>query len=76
VSENRWRDVAEEALRTGAGGYVVKSDAGSELLPAVEAVLEGKRLLAPVWVVTISTTLPSRRLEKLIATQSLHLPHS
>ena len=42
VSENRSRDIAEEALRTGAFGYVVKAAAAAELLPAVEAVLEGK----------------------------------
>src|ERR1700758_3447640 len=29
VSGNRSPDIAEEALRTGAGGYVVKSDGGS-----------------------------------------------
>lgn len=46
VSENRSEDVAEEALSTGAGGYVVKSDARSELLPAVKAVLEGKRFIS------------------------------
>jgi DNA-binding NarL/FixJ family response regulator len=42
LSENRSRDIAEEALCTGARGYVLKSDAGSELLPALEAVLQGK----------------------------------
>jgi DNA-binding NarL/FixJ family response regulator len=42
LSENRSRDIAKEALRTGARGYVLKSDAGSELLPAIEAVLQGK----------------------------------
>ena len=46
VCENRSVDVAEEALRNGAGGYVVKSDAASELLPAVKAVLEGKRFIS------------------------------
>jgi DNA-binding NarL/FixJ family response regulator len=46
VSENRSVDVAEEALSTGAGGYVVKSDAASELLPAVKAVLAGKRFVS------------------------------
>ena len=46
VSENRSWDIAEEALRTGAGGYVVKSDAVGELLPAVEAVLKGKRFVS------------------------------
>jgi DNA-binding NarL/FixJ family response regulator len=46
VSEDRSWDIAEEALRTGAGGYVVKSDAVGELLPAVEAVLKGKRFVS------------------------------
>jgi DNA-binding NarL/FixJ family response regulator len=46
VSENRSLDIAEEALRTGAGGYVVKSDAVGELLTAVEAVLKGKRFVS------------------------------
>jgi DNA-binding NarL/FixJ family response regulator len=46
LSENRSWDIAEEALRTGAGGYVVKSDAAGELLPAVNAVLGGKRFVS------------------------------
>src|SRR5215467_8422741 len=46
LSENRSPEIAEEALSTGAGGYVVKSDAGRELLPAVEAVLQGKRFVS------------------------------
>ena len=33
ISENRSWDMAEEALSTRAEGYVVKSDAGRELLP-------------------------------------------
>ena len=46
VSEQRSSDIVEEALRTGAGGYVVKSKAASELLPAVEAVLRGKQFVS------------------------------
>src|SRR5579864_1467925 len=46
VSENHSSDVIEEALRTGALGYVVKSDAASDLLPAVEAVLQGKNFVS------------------------------
>jgi len=46
VSENRSFDIVEKAFGTGAGGYVVKSDAGSELLPAVEAVLQGERFVS------------------------------
>lgn len=46
VSENRSQDIAQEALRTGGSGYVVKSTAAIELLPAIEAVLQGKRFLS------------------------------
>ena len=48
VSPNSSSDVADTALSTGAGGYLVKSDAGTQLLPAIRAVLEGNALLAPV----------------------------
>ena len=46
VSENRSPDIAEEALNTGAGGYVLKSDANSDLLPAIKAILEGRRFIS------------------------------
>jgi DNA-binding response OmpR family regulator len=46
VSENRSVDIADEALSTGAFGYVVKSDVGSELLAAVRAVFRGKRFIS------------------------------
>ena len=41
VSQELSADVAREALATGAAGYVVKMDARSELLIAVDAVLRG-----------------------------------
>src|SRR6201997_4760843 len=67
VSENRSPDIAEEALGTGAGGYVVKSDARSELLPAVKAVLEGKRFisasLAGHFLVTTALSTPQTVLQ-------------
>lgn len=46
VSENSSSDIAEEAFRCGGLGYVVKSDAGTDLLPAVQAVIQGKRFLS------------------------------
>lgn len=46
VSENRSWEIAQEALRMGAGGYVLKSDAATALLPAVEAVLKGKQFVS------------------------------
>jgi DNA-binding NarL/FixJ family response regulator len=45
ISENRSIDIVREALSTGARGYILKSDA-AELLPAVRAVLEGKRFVS------------------------------
>jgi DNA-binding NarL/FixJ family response regulator len=46
VSGDSSRDVLNAAL-CGGSGYVVKSRAGSELLPAVEAVLRGERFFSP-----------------------------
>jgi DNA-binding NarL/FixJ family response regulator len=46
VSENRSTDVAEEALRAGGLGYVVKSHAQEDLLPGIEAALHGKRFIS------------------------------
>jgi DNA-binding NarL/FixJ family response regulator len=46
VSEQRSSDIVKEALRTGAGGYVVKSTAATELLPAVEAVPQDKQFVS------------------------------
>lgn len=44
LSENRSHDIAEEALTAG-DGYVLKSAAATELLPAMRAVLKGARFL-------------------------------
>jgi DNA-binding NarL/FixJ family response regulator len=45
LSQESSADVVREALGTGASGYVVKSDAGSELLEAVSAVLRGEQFV-------------------------------
>jgi DNA-binding NarL/FixJ family response regulator len=46
VSQESSADVVQEAFRIGALGYVVKVNAGSELLPAVGAVCQGKRFVS------------------------------
>jgi DNA-binding NarL/FixJ family response regulator len=46
LSESCSWNVAEEALRSGARGYVVKSDTVVELLHAIESVLQGKRFVS------------------------------
>jgi DNA-binding NarL/FixJ family response regulator len=45
VSENRFPDIVDEALSTGACGYILKSDA-SQLFLAVQAIIAGKRFLS------------------------------
>ena len=46
LSQNNDVDVVRAALGTGALGYVHKTDAQSELLPAVDAVLRGKQFVS------------------------------
>jgi DNA-binding NarL/FixJ family response regulator len=41
-------DVAAEAFRRGASGYVLKQSAGTELLLAVRRVNEGQSYLSPL----------------------------
>ena len=45
LSQESSADVVQEALRLGALAYVIKSDAGSELLTAVCAVLRGEKFV-------------------------------
>lgn len=47
VSQNTDSDIAHLALSEGAQGYVLKSKIDHELLPAIEAVLQGKRFVSP-----------------------------
>ena|ERR1700722_5231638 len=45
VSQENSPEVVQEALSTGAQGYVYKARAQSELLPAIDAVLRGGQFL-------------------------------
>jgi DNA-binding NarL/FixJ family response regulator len=45
VSQESSADVVQEALGTGASGYVLKTDAGSELMEALDAVLRGEQFV-------------------------------
>jgi len=46
LSQNNDLDVVRAALSTGVLGYVLKTDARGELLPAVDAVLRGKQFVS------------------------------
>jgi DNA-binding NarL/FixJ family response regulator len=56
-SENRSVAIVEEAMRCGARGFVLKSDAANELLPAIRSVFAGHQL--------VSTGLAHHGLEEL-----------
>ena len=46
ISQESSPEVVAEALNLGALGYVHKTRAGSDLLPAIEAALEGRRFVS------------------------------
>ena len=46
LSQESSADVVQEGLKLGALGYVVKARAGTDLLAAVEAVLQGRRFVS------------------------------
>ena len=46
LSQETSADIVQEAMRLGAWGYIVKSRAAVDLLPAIDAVLSGKRFVS------------------------------
>jgi DNA-binding NarL/FixJ family response regulator len=46
LSQNNDPDIVNAVVGDGALGYVVKSDAGSELLPAIKAILGGQKFVS------------------------------
>jgi len=46
LSQEFSAEIVQDALSVGAGGYVFKAHAGSELLAAVDAVLQGKQFVS------------------------------
>jgi DNA-binding NarL/FixJ family response regulator len=58
LSDHRSRQIVDVAIAAGARGYVVKADAGPELLTAMEAVVDGRSFTSRS--VTSTTIEPSR----------------
>ena len=46
LSEHRSSDIVSAAMATGAAGYVVKAHAGSDLTPAIDAIIDGKQFVS------------------------------
>jgi DNA-binding NarL/FixJ family response regulator len=55
LTEMDSRAVIQRAVRMGAHGYVLKSDAVRQLLPAVEAVMAGQQFIGPEFEPDIDT---------------------
>jgi DNA-binding NarL/FixJ family response regulator len=59
-------EVARVDLSEGGHGYVVKSDANSELFPAVEAVMQGKQFMSRrLWSPAVSDDVDSQAASQL-----------
>jgi DNA-binding NarL/FixJ family response regulator len=66
VTENCSPVVAEEALHSGGPGYVLKSNAEDDLLPAVDAVLRSKRFISFGLAGTLSRSRRSHRIGRVL----------
>jgi DNA-binding NarL/FixJ family response regulator len=72
LTENRYWEVAQAALSTGASGYVVKSCARLELLPAIDAVLHGEQFVSAGLEDDSSSDYPNLfRRERVVAPSTL-----
>jgi len=61
VTQDRSAEIARQAFSIGACGYVVKSDAASELLPAVRAVLRGQLFASACLGLADDESVPENR---------------
>lgn len=58
LTQNRDAELMAHCLSHGGKGYVVKADAGSELLPAIEAVMQGTEYISERMKRRASTFFP------------------
>ena len=59
LTVNEDADIASEALRIGASGYLLKKSAASELFSAIEAALRGRTYVTPFIMQGMITSLQS-----------------
>jgi DNA-binding NarL/FixJ family response regulator len=64
LSQNNDLDIVRAALSTGALGYVSKADSQSDLLPAIEAVLQGSQF--------VSSSIKGYKPAHVLATKARH----
>ena len=76
LSENSASDIAQAGLDLGARGYVVKADAGRELLSAIQAVIEGKQFVSSRLAGQVFTPLGNQHTAKDLSDTTLTEPPS
>jgi DNA-binding NarL/FixJ family response regulator len=64
LSQNNDLDIVRAGLSTGALGYVCKADSQSDLLPAIEAVLQGRQF--------VSSSIKGYKPAHVLATKAPH----
>ncbi len=81
LSQESSADVAQEALRAGASGYVVKVDAGTELPAAIEAATHSKKFISASLVGKVSSAVSDgasrdySQLQEVLASVAPLRPH-
>ena len=66
VSQESSSDIVRRALGLGAHGYIQKLSAGTDLLPAIDAVLAGQRFLSRSVAVTEPIDAPAPRRHEMV----------
>jgi CheY-like chemotaxis protein len=66
MSQESSSDIVRKALSLGAHGYVQKLSAGTDLLPAIDAVLGGQRFLSRSVAFTEPTDAPAPRRHEIL----------
>jgi CheY-like chemotaxis protein len=66
MSQESSSDIVRKALSLGAHGYVQKLSAGTDLLPAIDAVLDGQRFVSRSVAFTEPTDAPAPRRHEIL----------
>jgi len=72
VSQESSPDVVRKALSIGARGYIHKLRAGSDLLPAIEAVFRGEQFVSDGLIPALPSSLPSLSLSSALSEVVAH----
>ncbi len=66
VSQESSADIVRKALSLGAHGYIQKLSAGTDLLPAIDAVLDGQRFVSRSLAFTEPADAPAPRRHEIL----------